>query len=194
MKYKIVCAAIILSLFSLLPVHAEEKGFFSTMFNDIKSNGFEGVSQRHEIRKWYKENKGRLVITNGTERLGCKKQNDSDIYDCSFTAQLINHTNSELTALVLKIEIYNKQNNYLVTEDIATLEFSLFPTIKKTINAKFISSKISGSLTQLGENSGWNYELVAYLPGYLDDKFRDSNWSNNTLGIFRNEKYDWLVE
>ena len=48
-KYKIVCVAIILSLFSLPPVYAEEKGFFSTMFDDLKSSGVDGVFERKKI-------------------------------------------------------------------------------------------------------------------------------------------------
>lgn len=188
MKYTIVSAAIILSLSFSLTVYAEEKGFFSTMFNDLKSSGVEGVLERKKIREWYKKNKGKLIIVDGSETIGCKKAELFDLYDCNFKAEIINQTDDELTGLILNFKVYNKSNNALVTEEIEALPISIYPTVKKSINIEFTSSKMGNARSQLAENFSWNYDLVAYLPDHLHEKDFSNNFKGKTYG------YEWLAE
>jgi hypothetical protein len=187
MKYLIICTAIICSsLFSPI-VFAEEKGFFSTILDDVTSSGFGGAYERKKIREWYAKNKGKLVIVNGSETLRCKKESVGRANDCTFNAQLVNHTDDELTGLVLKIKVYNKKNNSLVTEEIIGLPISIYPTVKKSINVEFTSSHVGNVRSQLGKNFSWNYELAAYLPDHLHKM--------DIFGISKSSHgYDWLAE
>lgn len=188
MKYLIICTAIIYSsLFSPI-VFAEEKGFFSTIFDDVTSSGLGGAYERKKIREWYKKNKGKLLIVSGSETLGCGKGTVGRSYDCTFNAQLVNHTDDELTGLVLKIKAYNKKNNSLVTEEIITLPISIYPTVKKSINVEFASSHVGNARSQLGKNFTWNYELAAYLPDHLHKRDLLDHLAGSSRG------YDWLAE
>ena len=97
-----------------------------------------------------------------------------------------------MSALVLNVKAYNKPKNALVTEEIVTLEISLYPTVKKTIKAQFLSENIGNAQSQLGSNFSWNYEMIAYFPEHL--KIENTNWFEiNHLSI-RNNTYDWLAE
>lgn len=168
--------------------YAEKNGFFSTIFNDVTSSGVEGAYDRKKIREWYAQNKGKLVIADRTETLSCDKAKYGSDFTCTFNAQLVNHTDYELTDLVLKIKAFNKNNNYLVTEEIISLPISIYPTVKKSISVKFKSLHVGNARAQLGKKSSWNYELVAYIPKHLHGL---TSWG------LRNETYfvyDWLAE
>lgn len=163
---------------------------FSTIFDDVRSSGIGGAYERKKIREWYKNNKGKLVIVSGSETIGCKKGAVGSSYDCTFNAQIVNHTDDELTALVLKIKAYNKKNNSLVTEETITLPISIFPTVKKSINVEFISSQFGNARSQLGKNFIWNYELAAYLPNHFYKHAR----TYGELLEAGSRDYDWLAE
>lgn len=188
MKYLVIFASMVFySLFSSI-VFAEEKGFFSTVFDDVTSSGFSGAYERNKIREWYQINKGKLVIVEGSERIWCEKDRDEIEKDCTFSAQLVNHTDDELTGLVLKIKVYNKNNRTLVAEEITTLPISIYPTVKKSINVEFYSSHVREARSQLGKNFSWNYELAAYLPDHLHKMSAIDYSSKSSHG------YDWLAE
>lgn len=97
MKYIVICSAVLFSTVCVTPVFAEEKVFFSTMFNDFRSSGIEGALERKKIRQWYSENKEKLVIVDNQATLGCKiipmkNVNGTHSYDhntCTFEAELI---------------------------------------------------------------------------------------------------------
>jgi len=186
MKKIFLSLLIIASLISTSLVYAE-KGFFTTIFDDVTSSGLDGAYERKQIREWYEKNKGKLVIINASESLGCEKETVGSFYYCTFNAQLVNHTDDELTGLVLKIKAYNKSKNSFVTEEVVTLPISIYPTVKKSVKVKFISSHVGNARSQLGKNFSWNYELVAYLPDHLHEKI---GWTDerSTFG------YDWLAE
>jgi hypothetical protein len=188
MKYLVIYASIFFSSLLSPIVFAEEKGFFSTVFDDVTSSGFSGAYERKKIREWYQINKGKLVIVKGSEKIWCEKESVRSVKDCTFSAQLVNHTDYELTGLVLKIKVYNKNNSSLVAEEIFTLNISIYPTVKKSINVKFFTSHIGKARSQLGKNFSWNYELAAYLPDHLHKKDIMDHRSGSTRG------YDWLAE
>lgn len=188
MKSFILSLSIVITLVITPLAYAENKGFFSTIIDDVTSSGLDGAYERKKIREWYAKNKGKLVIVNGSETLGCKKGTVGSLYDCTFNAQLVNHTDDELTGLVLKIKAYNKKNNSLVTEEIVTLPISIYPTVKKSINVEFTSSHVGNARSQLGKNFTWNYELAAYLPDHLHKKDSWNDFKGSTYG------YDWLAE
>jgi len=164
----------------------------SSFFGDLMSQGIDGAAERKKIREWYKLNKNKLVIIDGSESLNCKKIKSNtrfDSYSCNFRAKLINNTDNQLNGLILKIKAYNKaQNNYIVTDEIVALDISIYPTVKKSINIKFPSYSIAEAQSQLGKNFTWNYDLVAYLPKhlYIDSKLRKYTKMR--------DGYGWLAE
>jgi len=168
--------------------YAEKNGFFSTIFNDVTSSGVEGAYDRKKIREWNAQNKDKLVVVDGTETLTCDKSKFSSGFICTFNSQLVNHTDYELTDLVIKIKAFNKKNHHLVTEEIISLPISFFPTVKQSINVDFWSLRIGNARSQLGKSFSWNYELVAYIPKHLNGT---TSWNNrNHTGYV----YDWLAE
>lgn len=170
----------LLALSAVSNIYADSKNGISGFINDLTSS--EGYFERKKIREWYKKNKGKLVIVNGSVSLGCGiKDENYDLYDCNFNAQIINHTGDEITGLVLKFQVHNKSKNALVTEEIETLVTSIYPTVEKSVNINFTSSKVGSARSQLGANGSWVYELIAYLPDHLHKK----DWWYS---------YDWLAE
>lgn len=202
MKKLIFCLASIFAFTASSPIYAEEKGFISTVFSDVKSNGVEGFLHRKKVREWYQENSGRMTIFNDTATLGCETREDarSPEYICHLKARLINSTNDELVALVVRIKIYNKTKKALVLEEVNTLRLSILPTVEKTFKLNLSSfSGVGKAKSQLGSDFSWNYDLIAYIPSHLYEgdnanALVEVIHQRNGKGLPGNNTYNWMAD
>lgn len=187
---RIILLIFLFTLFSKLSV-AGEKGWFSDIVDDISSSDLEGAIKRREVRNWYSENKGKLVISN-SETLSCNKSKEwiikpsyvsegkfIETYNCSISIEMINHSNHKLSGLIVKIRVYNEDNEQLVTEGFVSLPVSIYPTVKLRKKINFRGGNIGQAAVQLGSNFSWNYDLIAYLPPeyfYKDESIRETSF------------------
>lgn len=162
---KVIFMSLLLSFTVSLNAQAQ------SIFDDILDGDFSAVKGKLELKSWNSDNSGSYDLSDA--RLGCGGNYGATHFgygvssggsDCELSGKFENNTNDIIRSVVLEVKYFHKTSGKTAAKDKVTVFVNSIPGASVDFKREFDNGNFKLAYEQLGDNAGWNYEIVGAVP------------------------------